>query len=308
MNKGMLLKPGSTIGLIAPGSAASMKNIEKGADILKTYGFNVVLGESLKHKRGYLSGTDELRARDINNMFKDKSIDGIICVRGGNGTGRLLNMIDYNIIKSNPKVFIGYSDITVLHIAFNQIGNLITFHGPMVASDIAAFDNEYSINSLLDIITTDSLGKILNNPVNDPMNKVIGGIAEGQIVGGNLAVLTSTMGTPYEIDTKGKILFIEDIDEEVYRIDRMLNQLRLAGKLQQCAGIILGEFLELNKIEDTLTLEEVIEDIIIPLKIPTISGVRCGHGPYKMTIPVGAQVKLDADNCTVTILENVLDQ
>lgn len=306
MNKGKALKKGDTIGLVAPGSAASLVDIKKGSEILKSLGFNIVYGESLEKKRGYLSGTDEIRARDINNMFADKSIDGIICVRGGNGTGRLLDILDYELIRNNPKVFVGYSDITALHIAFSQISELVTFHGPMVASDIANCDNEYTIKSLIDTITTNKSMSVLFNPPNYEIKKVVGGMAQGKIVGGNLAVLTSTMGTPYEIDTKGKILFIEDIDEEVYRIDRMLNQLRLSGKLSQCSGIIVGEFLELNRVEDTLTLEEVIEDIITPLKIPTVSGLRCGHGPYKTTIPIGTEVSLDADNCIITVLENSL--
>ncbi|MDF3001200.1 MAG: LD-carboxypeptidase [Bacillota bacterium] len=307
MNKGRHLKKGDTIGLIAPGSSASNEAVKKGADLLKRYGFNLVYGESLNHKRGYLAGSDDIRADDINRMFADDGIDGILCVRGGNGSGRLLDLLDYDLVRKKPKVFVGYSDITVFHIAFSQLANLITFHGPMVATDLGADNSDYSVECFLHAITGSEPIGLLKNPEGERLSRLVGGVTEGPVTGGNLALILSTIGTKYEIDTRGKILFIEDIDEAVYRIDRMLNQLKLANKLQQCAGIVIGEFLDYeSNLEDTLTLEEVIQDIIVPLGIPTIKGLKCGHGVHKMTIPIGARARLDSDQCTLSIIENAL--
>jgi muramoyltetrapeptide carboxypeptidase len=298
------LKLGDTIGIVAPGSPTTEEKVEKAYKKLKEIGFKVKLGKSCYSKHGYLAGRDELRADDLNSMFRSTEVDGIICLRGGYGSIRILDLLDYNLIRTNPKVFVGYSDITALHIAINQISNLVTFHGPMAASDLAGDISRYSLDSLFNSILSEEFdGKIINPT--EELIAINGGVVEGQIIGGNLSLITSTIGTPYEIDTKGKILFIEEIGEEPYRIDRMLNQLKLSNKLQEAEGIILGNFSNCMP-EDpdmSLTLEEVIDDLIRPLNKPTLYNLQAGHCDPNITIPFGVRVRLNADRKEIVVLE-----
>ena len=304
MIKPKKLKLGDTIGIVAPGSPTTEEKVEKAYEKLKEMGFKVKLGKSCYSKYGYLAGRDELRAEDLNSMFRDTEVDGIICLRGGYGTIRILELLDYNLIRANPKVFVGYSDITAIHIAINQISNLVTFHGPMAASDLAGDISKFSLESLFNSILHEDFDGNLKNPTEELIT-INGGVAEGQIIGGNLSLITSTIGTPYEIDTKGKILFIEEIGEEPYRIDRMLNQLKLSNKLQEAEGIILGNFSNCMP-EDpdmSLTLEEVIDDLIRPLNKPTLYNLQAGHCDPNITIPFGVRVRLNADRKEIVVLE-----
>lgn len=304
MIKPKKLKLGDTIGIVAPGSPTTEEKVEKAYEKLKEMGFKVKLGKSCYSKYGYLAGRDELRAEDLNSMFRDTEVDGIICLRGGYGTIRILELLDYNLIRANPKVFVGYSDITVIHIAINQISNLVTFHGPMAASDLAGDISKFSLESLFNSILHEDFDGNLKNPTEELIT-INGGVAEGQIIGGNLSLIASTIGTPYEIDTKGKILFIEEIGEEPYRIDRMLNQLKLSNKLQEAEGIILGNFSNCMP-EDpdmSLTLEEVIDDLIRPLNKPTLYNLQAGHCDPNITIPFGVRVRLNADRKEIVVLE-----
>lgn len=304
MIKPKKLKLGDTIGIVAPGSPTTEEKVEKAYEKLKEMGFKVKLGKSCYSKYGYLAGRDELRAEDLNSMFRDTEVDGIICLRGGYGTIRILELLDYNLIRANPKVFVGYSDITAIHIAINQISNLVTFHGPMAASDLAGDISKFSLESLFNSILHEDFDGNLKNPTEELIT-INGGVAEGQIIGGNLSLIASTIGTPYEIDTKGKILFIEEIGEEPYRIDRMLNQLKLSNKLQEAEGIILGNFSNCMP-EDpdmSLTLEEVIDDLIRPLNKPTLYNLQAGHCDPNITIPFGVRVRLNADRKEIVVLE-----
>lgn len=242
MIKPKALKFGDTIGVVAPASPTLEENVEKAHKKLKDLGFKVKMGKSCYEKYGYLAGTDSLRAEDINHMFRDEEVDGIICLRGGYGTPRILELLDYDLIKKHPKVFIGYSDITALHIAITRFSQLITFHGPMVASDMLGDFNQFSKKSLFNFIMEGEYLRNIKNPPGEELKTMNPGIAEGSIIGGNLSLIADTLGTPYEIDLKGKILFIEEVGEEPYQIDRMLTQLRLAGKLKEAEGIILGDF------------------------------------------------------------------
>lgn len=305
MIKPKTLKFGDTIGIIAPSSPTMEENIQRAYDTIVEMGFKVKMGKSPYEKYGYLSGTDEIRAQDINEMFKDTEVDGIICMRGGYGTPRILELIDYDIIRKNPKVFVGYSDITALHIAFNQIAGLVTYHGPMVSSDMLDGFSDFSKESLFKAIMSSEPIGIISNPPEEEIITINGGIAEGSLIGGNLSLITDTMGTPYEIDVKGKILFIEEIGEEPYNIDRMLNQLRLAGKLHEAQGIILGDFKDCNpKDDESLSLEQVINDHIKPIEKPTIYNLQSGHCAPIITLPFGVNVRLDADKKEILILEN----
>lgn len=300
------LKIGDTIGVVAPASPTTIDRVEKAYEKLIGMGFKVIMGESCYSNYGYLAGTDDVRAEDLNKMFKNQEIDGIICLRGGYGTPRILDLIDYDLVKNNPKVFIGYSDITALHIAFNQLSTLVTFHGPMVSSDLIGEFSQFSKESLYNSILEGKFQPIIKDPL-DEITIINGGKAEGAIIGGNLSLITSTIGTPYEIDTKGKILFIEEIGEEPYRIDRMFTQLRLSKKLEETEGIILGDFnncvAESSEYDDSLTLEEIIDQIIKPLGKPTIFNLKAGHCEPMITIPFGVKAKLDADNKVLILLE-----
>jgi muramoyltetrapeptide carboxypeptidase len=303
------LKEGSTIGLVAPSSPVRIEDgVKRSIAALEAQGFKVVQGESCNKKQGYLSGSDEVRARDINNMFKDKSIEGVFCIKGGYGTPRILDKLDYKVIKKNPKLFIGYSDITAIHIALNQKCDLVTLHGPMAASDMIGDFDDFSRNSYLKAITsTEALGK-LNNPKGIPIKTLVKGKAAGKIVGGNLSLIAATIGTPYEIDTKGKLILIEDIEEYTYSVDRMLTQLRLSGKFQDCEGIILGDFRDCQPQYEgsDQTLIEVFEDIIVETEKPTIYNFMVGHCNSKITVPLGVEAVLDAEACTLEIVESAL--
>lgn len=287
-----------TIGVIAPGSSTTIENVEKVYKKIIELGFKPKMGKSCYESYGYLAGKDSLRAEDINNMFEDEEVKGILCIRGGYGTPRILELLDYKLIKNNPKVFIGYSDITALHLVINQKCKLVTFHGPMAASNMIENFDDFSKNSLYNCILDDGDFKAeIENPSKEKIEVINKGIAKGEIIGGNLSLIADTIGTPYEIDTKGKILFIEEIGEEEYNIDRMLTQLRLSGKLESANGIILGDF------NGNTTLHQVIGDILKPLGKPTIFNLQSGHCKPMLTIPLGIKAKLDANNKKITILE-----
>ncbi len=307
MNKPKKLIMGDKVAVVAPSSAADLKSVENGELKLKAIGLNPVMYPTCFTNYGHLSASDEDRAKDINDAFRDDSIKGIICLRGGYGTPRILNMLDYDMIKKNPKVFVGFSDITTLHVAFNQICNMITFHGPMATSNFAKIKNDkvefepYTYNSLTkSILTNEPIGEFINPP-NEKLFKFKGGKAEGSIIGGNLTLLVSTLGSKYEIDTKGKILFIEEVGEPVYKIDRMLTSLCLAGKINDCSGVILGTFANCIREEKAyeggldLTLDEVINNTLVPLNKPVIGNFRAGHNFPQPTIPLGTHVIMDAD-------------
>lgn len=296
------LNKGDTIGIIAPSSPYKPKSKESLKDELEnvkktieSFGYKVKMGETcyLSYK-GYLAGEDEIRAKDIELMFKDKEVDGILCLRGGYGTPRILDKINYNIIKDNPKVFIGYSDITALHIAFNQYCNLVTYHGIMAST--SPYWDEFTYRSFMDMIDMDEK-LIIENPTNEELYTLVEGYAEGKLIGGNLSLIASTIGTDYEIDVKNKILFIEEVGENIYRLDRMLTQLELAGKFKDCKGIIFGDFEDCNKEkEDDYELYDLLLDRVEKYKKPCLYNLQSGHCKPMISIPLGVLCKLDAIN------------
>lgn len=304
MIKPRSIKFGDTIGIIAPASQASEAKRDETVKQLTELGFKVKLGKSCFEKKGYLAGDDALRAEDLNSMFKDEDVDAIMCLRGGYGTTRILNLIDFKLIRKNPKIFIGYSDITAIHIALNRISKLVTFHGPMGSSDLT---DDFSRERLLNAIMNPRPIGALKNPGCEGISALNGGRVEGPIIGGNLALIAATIGTPYEIDTKDRILFLEDIDEEPYSIDRMLTQLALAGKLEDAEGIILGDFKNCDpKDDNSLSLMEVFEDRLKDLDKPIVHNLKAGHCIPKITIPLGVKAVLDADKCSIEIVEEAV--
>ncbi|WP_432663417.1 LD-carboxypeptidase [Wukongibacter baidiensis] len=291
------LKKGDCIGLIAPASPTPEEKVVRSKELLEELGFKVKVGQSCYGRYGYLSGSDELRARDLNMMFGDKNIDGIMCIRGGYGTPRILEQIDYDCIRKNPKAFIGYSDITAIHIALNQVCRLVTFHGPMASTDMIKDFDDFTRESLMNSIMYEDAVEEVMNPDDHKIETLVGGCAEGVLVGGNLSLIAATIGTPYEIDTRGNILFIEDIDEEPYSIDRMLTQLSLARKLDEASGFILGDWNNCiaRSYDPSLTLTEVINDLIVPLNKPTICNVRAGHCKPMVTLQLGRKLSIDGN-------------
>ena len=307
---GKKLKFGDTIGLIGPsGTVREAGAVDQAIAYMKELGFRVKVGESAHAKYGYLSGTDEVRARDINAMFADPQVDAIVCTRGGYGTMRLLDLLDYDVIRANPKVFVGFSDITALHIALLEKCGLATFHGPMATRWKPEFTDGFTQHAFFGaVMSAQPLGELRNAPGYHARATVNPGKAEGLLVGGNLSLIAGTIGTPYELDTRGRILFIEEIGERTYCVDRMLTQLRLAGKFDDCAGVVFGDFNDcpVEYPEFGLTLEEVIRDIAAPCGKPIFTGLQAGHVSPKLTLPLGTRCRMDADSCTLEILESAV--
>lgn len=299
------LQKGDKVAIIAPASPSDKNLIDKCIASLNELGLKVVIGESCLSEHGFLSGTDDIRANDINCMFADKNIKGIFALRGGYGCARLLDLIDFKLIKKNPKIFIGYSDITALHIAINQKSKLITYHGPMISTELIKGLDEYSADYYKKFIFEHEKIEDLLNPEGNSLEIINNGIASGELIGGNLSLICSSLGTKYEINTKNKILFLEEVDEVPYKVDRMLTHLKQSGKLKEANGIILGAFTNCiapnNK--KSLSLQEVFNDIILPLKKPTISNLACGHCLPTLTLPLGEKVLLDANNKKIKILK-----
>ncbi|WP_141433242.1 LD-carboxypeptidase [Bacillus sp. 03113] len=293
----MIIKPerlqkGDTVGIIAPASPPNQENLKRSLSFLDELGLKVKFGKNLSNVYGYLAGKDQERLDDLHQMFLDPEVKAIICACGGYGTGRIASMIDYDLIKNHPKIFWGYSDITFLHTAIFKKTKLITFHGPMLASDIGKEEVDPLSKQMFKQLFDHH--QIVYDEQISPLESLVDGEAEGLITGGNLSLLVSTLGTPFEIDTKGKLLLIEDIDEEPYRVDGMMNHLFLAGKLTDAAGIIIGDFHNCHPIKrkPSLTLEEVIDHYMHLAQKPALKGFKIGHCSPNIAIPFGANGKL----------------
>lgn len=301
------LKKGDRVALIAPSSPVNDEKFKLSLNSINYIGLEPVVFKSCTLKHGYLAGKDEERAADINSAFKDPSINGIFCLRGGYGVTRLLNLLDYKAIAENPKLFLGYSDITGLHTVLNQKCNLATLHSPMPTRGWDTLDS-LSLDVLNTMLFESKPLGIVPTPDGEPLETVVDGVAEGIITGGNLSLLAGTLGSPYEIDTNGKILFFEDVDEKHYRLDKAITALALAGKFSDCAGVIVGTFANSDdpdvKEEDNLPIRQIIEEVIVPFKKPTLNNFRAGHVYPNISIPMGTTVKLDATNQFVEYLES----
>lgn len=303
------LYPGDTIGVIAPASPGDLDLSIAGVSWLGEQGFRVRLGMHVEQKWGYLAGSDNQRAADINAMFASPDIDGIVCLRGGYGTMRILDLLDYDCIRSHPKVFVGYSDITALHLSIGQRTGLITFHGPMVASDMGKGLSDYTWDYFSRAITCSKpLGAVTNPPHLCSPEFIVPGRAQGYLTGGNLSLIVSTLGTPYEIDTCGKILCLEEVSEVPYRMDRMLTQLLLAGKLQDAAGIIIAVCANCDMDDPTdFTLEEVLRDRLGGLNKPVLYNLHFGHTEEKATLPMGVMAILDSERGGLEVIESATE-
>ncbi len=305
------LKEGDTIGIVSPSSAIfETEPYQIAVETFEAMGLKVKLGEFVHNRYGHLAGTDEERAQELNDMFADPGINAVIALRGGSGAARILDKIDYKVVAANPKIFIGYSDITALHMAIYSKTGLITFHAPLAVSTWNKFSYSLFRKILFEGETVtfenpsekgDNLAVIKNR-----IRTINSGKATGELLGGNLSVLTGIMGSPYFPENwENKILYLEDVSEPVYAVDRMMSQLQLGGVFEKISGFVFGKCTDCKPGSGygSLTLEEVIDHYIKPLKIPAYSGAMIGHIDDNSTIPNGLKAELNADKGTIEMLE-----
>ncbi len=283
------LKKGDTVGIICTSSPISENRVSQCKEALEGLGYQVKLADNLGKKYGgYMAGDAISRGKAFNAMFSDKDVNAIFCARGGFASSGMLPFIDFEIVKKNPKIFVGYSDVTNLHVVLNQICNLVTFHGPMVSSNIVEHFDSYTSESFFHCIDMPEKYELKNPPGMD-FQVMQEGTATGTLTGGNLALLSATIGTSYEIDTKGKILFIEEIKEAVPRIERYFTHLAHSGKLNDAAGLILGRFLDCrNENDPSYGYLELLKDFFKGLGKPILYDIQAGHGHPTATLPMGA--------------------
>ena len=303
-----LLK-GDTIGIVAPASSMDDSLVRRAVENISRRGYEVKLSNGYLQRRGYLAADDKTRAAELNAFFLDKSVKAILCLRGGYGSPRILDRLDYDAIRQNPKIFIGYSDITALLNGIHTKTGLVSFHGPMAKEfSIGRGLTPYTEKYFWPAFTPES--KLFTDwggagpKGRSHLKTLAGGKAEGVLVGGNLSVLTCTIGTPYEARSRDCILFLEDVSETPFRIDRMLNQLRLSGMLGRYKGVILGSFTGCLPLRGRgIGLLDVFDHYFEKLGVPVLSGYAAGHQPDQATLPIGARVRLDATAKKVSLIE-----
>jgi muramoyltetrapeptide carboxypeptidase len=332
LQKPRRLEPGMTIGVIAPsGAVRALQPLERGLVHLQEMGFHVKLGKSVRARYGYLAGNDEERLADIHRMFVDSKVDAIVCARGGYGTSRLADAIDYELVRRNPKIFIGFSDITYLSLAFLKKCGLVTFSGPMVNFTFGdEVPRSFSVAGWERTLYEAKPAGSIWQGHGDRIYRVIApGHARGALTGGNLSLVASSVGTPYKMDARGKIVFLEEIEEQPYRIDRMLTQLLSAGVLQQAAGIVIGRNVPhadcaaleeaaaskprrpklipapRRKVPDSYeqTMEDVFAERLRGLGIPVMTGLPFGHIKDVATLPVGIRASMDTASGDLVVEE-----
>lgn len=313
----MLIRPkrleaGDMIGIVAPASAPpDPKNLDRAVGVLEKLGFRVKLAPNVRRRRGFLAGGDRERAGDLMRMFSDRRVKAIVCVRGGYGAARLLPRLDYRTIRAHAKILVGYSDITSLHCALLTQASLISFHGPMLNSDFVHESMPaFTLQSFVRVLTGATASRSISQGYRGKtINVLRGGVARGQLVGGNLSLLCTTIGTPWQPPFRGRILFFEDVGEQPYRFDRMLTQLLNCGLLQQVAGIAIGINQDCadpkagRTKEYRQTLEDVLTERLMPLKVPVVIGLPFGHVPQNATLPVGVRALLDGNNGDLLLTE-----
>ncbi|MCW6168624.1 MAG: LD-carboxypeptidase [Thermoplasmatales archaeon] len=301
------LKNGANIRIIAPASAPSLRSLTIGVSKLTDLGYRVTLGDNIRKTKqiGYLSASDQDRANELNRAFADDSVDAVFCARGGYGSLRILPLIDFDIIKDHPKIFVGYSDITALHMAIGKKTDLITFHGPMPGVDF-----EQKIPK-----TIDEMFKLLRGETLDltpQISRILGTVVEGETsgisAGTNFSLVTSLFGTEFQLIPNRRILFLEDVATSILDIDRYMAELLLSKTLYQLKGMVFGDFVEIPR-EDwpVPSLKEVIYNYVNKMKKPIIYGMPFGHGEDQMTIPLNAEIRISTEDSNLVLLEDVVD-
>lgn len=316
------LNIGDKVALTAPSSPVNQKSLKNAINSIKFLGLKPVVMPSCHMEHGYMAGPDKQRADDLNHAFRNNDIKGIFCLRGGYGAMRILPLLDTESIKQNPKVFVGYSDITAIHTLINNMCGFITFHGPMPNISYEKLDT-FTLNSLKSYIFRDKYNSTerktltIQNPENYDTKILIPGTVKGILTGGNLSMLMGTLGSPYEIDTHNKILFIEEVGERPYRLDKAFTALSLAGKFRDCAGIILGTFTDCDEPEHnnvpketlisntSLNVADIVKEVVLPWNKPTLQNLQVGHSYPQSTLPMGAQLQLnfsDVQRSNISVL------
>lgn len=305
------LRQGDLVGLIAPGGRTSDAAIEKSVCTIEALGFRVRQGKNLRAVHGNYAGSVQQRIDDLHAMFADNEVKAIWCIRGGSGCISLLSSIDYALVRANPKILLGYSDITALHLAIHRHAGLVTFHGPVASSGVSDYSTTHMLAVLCDPQPNYTIPMALENSrraIDEPhyaMRTVRGGQASGPLMGGNLSLVSALAGTPYAADFRKSILFIEEVNEAPYRLDRWMTQLDLSVGLATAAGVMIGicEHCGPGKEEGSLTLDETLDLHLQPLKVPAVTGYSFGHIQNQFTLPLGIHATLDTERQTLTLLE-----
>ena len=297
MIKPSKLKPGDAVGVVSPAGPVNRNELNADLHFLKTKGFTVHVAPHVYDRQEYLAGNDEDRLSDLHDMFRNTEIEAVFCSRGGYGSLRLLDRIDYDLIRKNPKILVGYSDITALLTAISKKTGLITFHGPMVKGLSSLPEKAW--RNLVQMISSEQPASF------SPMSgySLRGGKATGPIMGGNLSLICRLLGTPFMPNLAGCILFIEDRGEALYRLDRMLTHLALAGSLEGIKGLITGQFIDCG---EPATIDRLIKERFTPMNIPMAAGFPLGHGPENTTLPLGILAELDTDVMALSLLESAV--
>lgn len=316
------LRPGDTVAVVAPAGTLERARVERARGRLQKMGLKLRIPPNLYRRRGYLAGDDTQRAEELMAAWRNPNVKAIFVGAGGYGVTRMLDQLDFSVIKANPKILLGYSDITALHLAVQRKTGLVTFHGPLLCyglgspENLTAFSAEWLWRALLARSYVDWSGEAIEPgyelhipPEAGTLHVLASGRAQGRLTGGNLSLVCTLMGTPYEIQTDGRILFLEDVNEEPYRIDRYLSQLRLAGKFDRVAGVILGVWhgCGSSKGEDSLSLDQVLHDYFADLGVPVVVDFPAGHTRQNATLPLNAMVEIDAGQRLVRVLENPVE-
>ena len=292
------LQKGDTVGIVALSSLVEPEKLGEALSFLDDLGLHYIIGDTIQAKHAYLAGSDEMRLTDLHEMVRNPEIKAIFCVKGGYGSARIAEKIDYALFEEHPKIFWGFSDLTYLHCAINEYANLVTFHGPLLMS-VGRID-ELSKKMFLQLF---SPIEIQYTEEISPLTTIASGVARGQIIGGNLRRLVSSIGTKFEVRTEGRILLIEEIAESIPRIDSMLQQLKQARKLEQLAGIVIGSFTQTGADEAALLM--LMKEYFGELGIPVVAGFKIGHDTTNIAIPLGAEAILDAQEKVLKILPGV---
>ena len=305
--KPKLLQCGDVIGICAPASPpASEEKLNKGIRYLEQLGFRVELGKHVNERRGYLAGTDKQRAADINQLFANPKVKAIFAVRGGYGSHRILPLLNYNLIKRNPKILVGYSDITALHLALMEKSKMVSFSGPMVAVEMSDGLNGKVEERFWEMLMSTHRPKIINGSSNSSISIKHKKISTGRLLGGNLSILTALIGTRFFPALNDPIYLLEEIDERPYRIDRMLQQIKLSDHIKQIKGIALGDFrgCDPDKKKPSLTLRQVFNDVFQDCNFPVITGFPFGHSGLSVSIPIGVKIKINGSKNIIKFLES----
>jgi muramoyltetrapeptide carboxypeptidase len=312
LQKPKRLKPGDKIGVVSPASPSEKKSdILRAIEKLTELGYQLAIAKNVNNQKGLVSASEEDRIADLHEMFSREDVDAIFVTQGGYGSAQLIDKLDFDLIRQHPKIFIGFSDITSLHLAINKFAGLVTFHGPSMLRFNDEELSDYTYAQMMKALgSVDPIGTI---PMPDPkkwLYALAGGTCEGEIIGGNLTLVCSSLGTPFEIDTDNKILFLEDLDIEPWIFDHMLCHLRNAGKLKHVAGVVVSECVNCVPYDYKpgyyvdISLEDVLEYYLKPLGVPVLYGLRLGHTKDMATLPLGVKARLDGTKKELTILES----